>query len=87
MLTVNVTEAIRLHQKAKAAVDALGPRESNEAFERACAKEQGALRLIERASPRDLQETLQRVTYLDTYWQVYGEGLCTTLQGLARLQR
>ena len=27
MLAVNVTEAIRLHQKAKAAVDALGPRD------------------------------------------------------------
>ena len=27
MLTVSVTEAIRLHQKAKAAVDALGPRD------------------------------------------------------------
>jgi hypothetical protein len=48
MLTMNVTEAIRLHQKAKAAVDVLGPRASNEAFERACSKEQGALRLIER---------------------------------------
>ena len=45
------------------------------------------MRLIEHAIPHDLQETLQRVTYLETYWQVYGEGLCHGSCPIAALDR
>ncbi len=87
MMTMSVTAAIRLHRQAKATADALSPRASNDVFHAACARERGTLRLIERAIARDLQEALQRTTYLQTYWQEYSEGLCTTLQSLAGLQR